>query len=365
LVHNFTCDSIVLPHVHVYISALFQLYSLSDESDRKEFLDKLFAFMQQKNTPISRIPIMAKQPLDLYKLSKLVIERGGLLEVIRRKAWREIAKALDLPASITSAAFTLRTQYLKYLYPYECAMEKLSQPQEIKDAIEGNKRDRRISSDIDLNEFTTSPPTTNNRMEGAVLIRSVENPAVTPTFSSGAVQLVPSQLTALSPSVSAYSIISGPQGAYIPTPHMTVGPHGTPIPLVVTPTPIVRPMIPSTSSGSPPNSGKMVEERPPLMKRHPSPSYSSDSISPPAKKPAPMVFDQKKQSPTSSMHSANITIRPNKPGNLSSTGMGLNLSNMTENSLVVSIDVNGVMYQGVLFAKPSNGSNGNIGAKNP
>ena len=34
-------------------------------------------------TPISRIPIMAKQPLDLFKLFKLVVERGGLLEVSR------------------------------------------------------------------------------------------------------------------------------------------------------------------------------------------------------------------------------------------------------------------------------------------
>ena len=192
-------------------------------------------------------------------------------------------------------------------------MEKLSQPQEIKDAIEGNKRDRRISTDIDLNEFTTSPPTTNNRMEGAVLIRSVENPAVTPTCPTGAVQIVHSPLTALSPSVSAYSIISGPQGTYIPTPHMTVGPHGTPIPLVVTPTPLVRPMIPSTSSSSPPNSGKLLDERPSLTKRHPSPSYSSDSVSPPAKKPIPNPFDQKKQS-LSSMPFANITIRPNRTG---------------------------------------------------
>ncbi len=32
-------------------------------------------------TPITRIPIMAKQPLDLYKLFKLVVDRGGLVEV--------------------------------------------------------------------------------------------------------------------------------------------------------------------------------------------------------------------------------------------------------------------------------------------
>lgn len=61
-------------------------------------------------TPVNRIPIMAKQVLDLYRLYKLVTEKGGLVEVINKKIWREITKGLNLPTSITSAAFTLRTQ---------------------------------------------------------------------------------------------------------------------------------------------------------------------------------------------------------------------------------------------------------------
>lgn len=61
-------------------------------------------------TPVNRIPIMAKQVLDLYKLYTLVTEKGGLVEVINKKIWREITKGLNLPTSITSAAFTLRTQ---------------------------------------------------------------------------------------------------------------------------------------------------------------------------------------------------------------------------------------------------------------
>lgn len=34
-----------------------------------------------QGTPVNRVPIMAKQTLDLYKLFKLVVERGGLVEV--------------------------------------------------------------------------------------------------------------------------------------------------------------------------------------------------------------------------------------------------------------------------------------------
>lgn len=61
-------------------------------------------------TPINRLPIMAKQVLDLYELYNLVTARGGLVEVINKKQWQEIIKGLNLPSSITSAAFTLRTQ---------------------------------------------------------------------------------------------------------------------------------------------------------------------------------------------------------------------------------------------------------------
>ena len=32
-------------------------------------------------TPVNRVPIMAKQTLDLFKLFKLVVEKGGLVEV--------------------------------------------------------------------------------------------------------------------------------------------------------------------------------------------------------------------------------------------------------------------------------------------
>ena len=55
---------------------------------------------------------MAKQTLDLYELFRLVVTKGGLVEVINKKLWRDITRALNLPSSITSAAFTLRTQYV-------------------------------------------------------------------------------------------------------------------------------------------------------------------------------------------------------------------------------------------------------------
>lgn len=124
-----------------------QLYEIDDNPKRREFLDELFAFMQKRGTPINRLPIMAKQVLDLYELFNLVVARGGLVEVINKKQWQEIIKGLGLPSSITSAAFTLRTQYTKYLYPWEMTTKNLSTQSDLQNAIDGNKREgRRIES---------------------------------------------------------------------------------------------------------------------------------------------------------------------------------------------------------------------------
>uniref|UniRef100_A0A3B4GJK3 AT-rich interactive domain-containing protein 3 n=1 Tax=Pundamilia nyererei TaxID=303518 RepID=A0A3B4GJK3_9CICH len=133
-----------------------QLYELDGDPKRKEFLDDLFSFMQKRGTPVNRIPIMAKQVLDLYMLYKLVTEKGGLVEVINKKLWREITKGLNLPTSITSAAFTLRTQYMKYLYPYECEKRALSNPNELQAAIDSNRREGRRQS-FGSSLFTYSP----------------------------------------------------------------------------------------------------------------------------------------------------------------------------------------------------------------
>uniref|UniRef100_A0A8C6U8W6 AT-rich interactive domain-containing protein 3 n=1 Tax=Neogobius melanostomus TaxID=47308 RepID=A0A8C6U8W6_9GOBI len=138
-----------------------KLYELDNDPKRKEFLDDLFTFMQKRGTPVNRIPIMAKQVLDLYMLYKLVTDKGGLVEVINKKIWREITKGLNLPTSITSAAFTLRTQYMKYLYPFECERKGLSSPGELQAAIDSNRREgRRPSYSSSLFRFSPSPSTT-------------------------------------------------------------------------------------------------------------------------------------------------------------------------------------------------------------
>ncbi|CAH8431970.1 unnamed protein product [Schistosoma rodhaini] len=137
--------------------------------------------MQRRGTPVNRIPIMAKQVLDLYELFQLVVARGGLVEVINKKLWREITKGLNLPSSITSAAFTLRTQYMKYLYPYECETLGLSSPNELQAAIDGNRREARRSS-YTFDYPMMNPPNT-SRSTSPVSTKSA-NPQTTTTNTS-------------------------------------------------------------------------------------------------------------------------------------------------------------------------------------
>ncbi|XP_070690487.1 AT-rich interactive domain-containing protein 3A [Pempheris klunzingeri] len=164
-----------------------QLYELDDDEKRKEFLDDLFSFMQKRGTPVNRIPIMAKQVLDLYMLYKLVTEKGGLVEVINKKIWREITKGLNLPTSITSAAFTLRTQYMKYLYPYECEKRGLSSPGELQAAIDSNRREGRRQS-YGSAIFSYSPVSTPSLLSSPKMQMSHLS---MPTHNSGHITQVP------------------------------------------------------------------------------------------------------------------------------------------------------------------------------
>ena len=75
--------------------------------------------LQQRGTPITRVPTLGHSELDLYALYQAVTEQGGVENVIIRKAWRQIAEELLLPASCTDSGFRLKLHYCNYLYPYE------------------------------------------------------------------------------------------------------------------------------------------------------------------------------------------------------------------------------------------------------
>lgn len=71
------------------------------------------------STPITRIPHLGHKEICLYTLYTEVTKRGGLQEVIDKRYWKEISNVFEFPATCTNAGFTLRVQYLRFLYPYE------------------------------------------------------------------------------------------------------------------------------------------------------------------------------------------------------------------------------------------------------
>lgn len=57
--------------------------------------------------------------MDLLKLYKSVCQRGGGQAVSNKKLWKEIVDEFGLPSSCTSASYTLKNHYQKYLLAYE------------------------------------------------------------------------------------------------------------------------------------------------------------------------------------------------------------------------------------------------------
>ncbi|CCG22573.1 Ecm5 protein [Candida orthopsilosis Co 90-125] len=69
---------------------------------------------------LSKLPMIDKRPLDLYKLYQSVIVRGGFIEVINKKLWAQIGRELGYKGKImTSLSSSLKASYQKILYPYE------------------------------------------------------------------------------------------------------------------------------------------------------------------------------------------------------------------------------------------------------
>ncbi|KAM4810251.1 AT-rich interactive domain-containing protein 3A [Rhinophrynus dorsalis] len=295
-----------------------QLYELDGDPKRKEFLDDLFSFMQKRGTPVNRIPIMAKQVLDLYMLYVLVTEKGGLVEVINKKLWREITKGLNLPTSITSAAFTLRTQYMKYLYPYECEKRSLSNPNELQAAIDSNRREGRRQS-FGGSLFTYSP--------------------------SGA----PSMLSSPKLQVSAMGLGGAATNGSTLTPLQKIKKEeDSPLPLTV------PQRIPVSFPGHSMMAAQVAAQAAALEQLR----EKLESGEPPEKKLALGTEEQQRLMQRAIQHNLlamtaqlpmNIRINSQAEGKQDSA---VNLSTNGTNSISMSVELNGIVYTGVLFAQP-------------
>lgn len=91
----------------------------SDGTPKGDFKRKLYQFMIDVGQPITKVPHLGYQELDIYLLYNLVQERGGMDEVTRKQEWKLVYQDLGIPTMSTSASYNTRTNYKKYLYLYE------------------------------------------------------------------------------------------------------------------------------------------------------------------------------------------------------------------------------------------------------
>ncbi|GAB6031017.1 hypothetical protein CHUAL_007836 [Chamberlinius hualienensis] len=111
------------PKVSKRPDGLHKLYDISDDPERRHFLDRLIQFNEERGSTITQCPTISKHPLDLFRLYVAVKERGGFLEVTKGKLWKEVAGIVGVGAS-SSGAYTLRKQYIKHLLPFECKFDQ-------------------------------------------------------------------------------------------------------------------------------------------------------------------------------------------------------------------------------------------------
>ena len=65
--------------------------------------------------------------MNLFKLYKTVCKKGGGQSVSHNKLWKEIVDEFGLPSTCTSASFTLKNHYQKYLLGCEMKPENSEQ----------------------------------------------------------------------------------------------------------------------------------------------------------------------------------------------------------------------------------------------
>nr|XP_023659648.1 AT-rich interactive domain-containing protein 1A-like isoform X1 [Paramormyrops kingsleyae] len=104
-----------------------RLYELGPEPERKVWVDRYLAFTEEKAMGMNNLPAVGRKPLDLFRLYISVKEIGGLTQVNKNKKWRELATNLNVGTS-SSAASSLKKQYIQCLYAFECKVERGEDP---------------------------------------------------------------------------------------------------------------------------------------------------------------------------------------------------------------------------------------------
>ncbi|RKF61832.1 Chromatin structure-remodeling complex subunit rsc9 [Erysiphe neolycopersici] len=104
--------------------------SLERSSEYVEFINKLAAYHQKRGTYFDPEPKVGTKHMNLLRLYKAVIARGGYDVVSDEKlAWRKLGQEFNLGSSnLPAVAFQLKGVYYKYLAAYEISTHWREEP---------------------------------------------------------------------------------------------------------------------------------------------------------------------------------------------------------------------------------------------
>jgi hypothetical protein len=135
-----------------FISKALQAAGAPTADERANFDADHEAFMRECDSEL-RARTIGGGSVDNFRLLQIVLERGGVQAVINKRAFKNVARALNIPKSCTSAATVLRHYYGDQLYRYE---QKIANNREAtaEELVTLSAQHKHLSSD---NVIPTSP----------------------------------------------------------------------------------------------------------------------------------------------------------------------------------------------------------------
>lgn len=104
----------------------------SDSSDDDEptekkdhFVAQLYKFMDDRGTPLNKIPSIINKDVDLYRLFRTAQKSGGYNRVTSQNLWKNIAQRLGYVQATQAIINLVKQAYKKYLLPFEEFNRKL------------------------------------------------------------------------------------------------------------------------------------------------------------------------------------------------------------------------------------------------
>ncbi len=130
----------------------------SEIKDR--FVAQLYKFMDDRGTPMNRVPTINGVDIDLHRFFIIVRKLGGYNKVCKHRLWVDVYKRLqtvpNFPSSNSGNVSNLKSAYKRYLHPFEDFNRKLG----------SNMNDlfsRQLSNNLKLNDSHRSLQLFKNR----------------------------------------------------------------------------------------------------------------------------------------------------------------------------------------------------------